>query len=76
MESILPNFDRDRVYPSDIKKIIQWYNLLISNGITDFHDETLPQKEEEPEVVAEAPKSEPVEEEKKAPKARAKKTVK
>jgi hypothetical protein len=33
---ILPNFDRDRVYPSDIKKIMNWYNLLINTGITDF----------------------------------------
>lgn len=76
LESILPNFDHDRVYPSDIKKLIQWYNLLISNGITDFHDETLPQKEEESEVVAEEPKSEPAAEEKKAPKARATKAAK
>lgn len=29
---ILPNFDEDRVYPSDIKKIISWYNLLLNNG--------------------------------------------
>ena len=27
---VLPNYDRDRVYASDIKKIIQWYNLLQS----------------------------------------------
>ncbi len=33
---ILPNFDRERVYPSDIKKLIAWYNLLIGAGITDF----------------------------------------
>ena len=33
---ILPNFDRDRVHNSDIKKLIQWYNILIENGVTDF----------------------------------------
>ncbi|MEA1787129.1 DUF5606 domain-containing protein [Arenibacter sp. GZD96] len=33
---ILPNYDEDRVYASDIKKIIQWYNLLHDNGIVDF----------------------------------------
>jgi len=33
---ILPNFDRDRVYPTDIKKILKWYDMLIANGITDF----------------------------------------
>jgi hypothetical protein len=35
---ILPEYDEDRVYPSDIKKVIQWYNLLISKEITDFSD--------------------------------------
>ena len=33
---ILPDFDRERVHDSDIKKLIQWYNILINNGITDF----------------------------------------
>jgi hypothetical protein len=36
---ILPEYDEDRVYQSDIKKIIQWYNILIENGYTDFEDE-------------------------------------
>ena len=35
---VLPNYDEDRVYPSDIKKVIQWYNLLVDNGLTDFSD--------------------------------------
>ena len=33
--SVVPNYDEDRVYPSDIKKIIQWYNLLIDKGFLD-----------------------------------------
>lgn len=33
---VLPDYDEDRVYASDIKKIVQWYNLLISKGFTDF----------------------------------------
>lgn len=33
---ILPNFDRDRVQNSHIKKLIQWYNILIENGISEF----------------------------------------
>lgn len=37
---ILPNFDRERVYAADIKKLVSWYNILIQNGITDF-DEAL-----------------------------------
>ena len=44
---ILPNFDRDRVHNSDIKKLIQWYNILIENGINDFKDESAENKEEE-----------------------------
>lgn len=39
---ILPDFDRDRVHNSDIKKLIQWYNILISNGISDFDEEMTP----------------------------------
>ncbi|MDX1602598.1 MAG: DUF5606 domain-containing protein [Salinimicrobium sediminis] len=33
---VLPDYDEDRVYVSDIKKIFQWYNLLVSKGYTDF----------------------------------------
>lgn len=36
MDAVLPNWDRDRVYPTDIKKLIQWYNILVNNGYTDF----------------------------------------
>ena len=35
-DEVLPNWDRDRVYPSDIRKLILWYNILINAGITDF----------------------------------------
>ena len=38
MGEVLPNFDRDRVHPSDVKKLIKWYNILITNGITDFDE--------------------------------------
>ena len=37
---VLPDFDRERVHLSDIKKLIQWYNLLVVNGISDFLPET------------------------------------
>jgi len=39
---VLPNFDRDRVHDSDIKKLIQWYNILIKNGISDFKEALTP----------------------------------
>lgn len=35
---VLPNYDEDRVYASDIKKVIQWYNILHDKGITDFSE--------------------------------------
>jgi hypothetical protein len=44
---ILPNYDEDRVYASDIKKVIQWYNLLHDNGITNFSDDEEDSSEEE-----------------------------
>lgn len=36
---VLPEFDRDRVHDSDIRKLFQWYNLLLEAGITDFKEE-------------------------------------
>ncbi|EFI72750.1 MULTISPECIES: DUF5606 domain-containing protein [Segatella] len=35
---VLPNFDQDRVHDSDIKKFLQWYNILVNNGITNFKE--------------------------------------
>lgn len=39
---VLPTFDRDRVHDSDIKKLIQWYNILVNAGITDFEEAMAP----------------------------------
>jgi len=39
---VLPSFDRDRVHNSDIKKLLQWYDLLIKAGVTDFEKEMKP----------------------------------
>lgn len=39
---ILPNYDRDRVYPTDIKKLISWYNILIKAGVTEFDEALVP----------------------------------
>lgn len=39
MASVLPDYDRDRVHDSDIKKLIQWYNILVKGGYTKFVDE-------------------------------------
>ncbi|MBU2899678.1 MAG: DUF5606 domain-containing protein [Maribacter dokdonensis] len=42
---VLPNYDEDRVYVSDIKKVIQWYNILVDNKITDFSSEEVASEE-------------------------------
>lgn len=38
-ETILPDFDQDRVYNKDIKKLFTWYNLLLEAGYNKFSDE-------------------------------------
>jgi len=42
LREILPEYDEERVYPSDIKKIIQWYNLLQKQNLVsaDMANET------------------------------------
>ena len=53
-KEILPNYDEDRVYASDIKKLLNWYNILQAKGLVS---------KEEPKVEnAEAIKEEVVEE--------------
>lgn len=36
MAAVLPEYDRERVHDADIKKLIQWYNILIANGFSEF----------------------------------------
>lgn len=54
---ILPDYDRDRVYDSDIKKLISWYNLLIESGYSfkkeEKTEEETKTEEEKPEAVNE-----------------------
>lgn len=71
---ILPTYDRERVYDTDIKKLISWYNLLSAAGIAFVSEEEVAA----PEVVEEAPaavevKEETAQEEKPKRKPRAKK---
>ncbi len=50
-EKALPAFDRERVHVSDIKKVVQWYNLLLDRGMIDLKDpeeETAAEANEEP----------------------------
>lgn len=39
MLKVLPNYDTDRVRVGDMRKMLQWYNILVNNGITEFLDE-------------------------------------
>lgn len=46
-EEILPDYDNDRVYVSDIKKVILWYNTLQENDMLDFSEDEEVEKEGE-----------------------------
>lgn len=72
LETILPNFDQERVYPSDIKKIFQWYNLIQANNAFVLEEETVEENTvttEEKADKAEKPKKEKAEKKAVAPKA-------
>jgi hypothetical protein len=43
---VLPDFDKEKVYFSDIKKVISWYNLLQDKGMLDLEDEQEEKKED------------------------------
>ena len=43
---VLPNYDRDRVYMTHVRKLIQWYNILVEAGMTDFVPEEAETEEE------------------------------
>ena len=49
-KEVLPDYDEDRVYKTDIKKVISWYNILVNAGYTTFKEEA---KESEPEAESE-----------------------
>lgn len=48
---ILPEYDRERVYTTDIKKLLSWYNQLVAAGITDF--KPAEKEDDEPKTDAE-----------------------
>lgn len=43
---VLPDYDQERVYPSDIKKIINWYNMLQANGLVSKEEPKIENTEE------------------------------
>jgi hypothetical protein len=52
-EKIVPEYDKDRVYISDIKKVLLWYNTLQQKDMLDFSEA----EEENKEIVDEKPES-------------------
>ena len=46
MAEIVPDYDRDRVHVSDMKKLFSWYNILVNAGMTDFTVEEAATEEE------------------------------
>ena len=52
MDKVLPNYDKERVYVSDIKKLIQWYNILLSENLISLEKEE-EEEEKKPEVKQE-----------------------
>lgn len=49
-KEVLPDYDEDRVYPSDIKKVLNWYNVLQAKGLVSH---------EEPKAEAEGEEAKP-----------------
>lgn len=77
--TVLPDYNREKVYASDIKKMLTWYNLLLKNELLDFTEEEKPVEEPVQEVKAEtkpeatkvpAEENKPEKKEKAAPKAK------
>ncbi len=54
IKGILPNYDEDRVYQSDLKKIVQWYNLLLEKGLLKSEEKEKEKKEDKPKKKAPA----------------------
>lgn len=52
MEEVLPEYDEERVYSSDIKKLVQWYNALLSAGILKEDKKEEKPKAEKKETAA------------------------
>jgi len=48
---VLPDFDKERVHTSDIRKMLMWYNILQKNSMLDFDEETPAAEGEEGKAV-------------------------
>jgi hypothetical protein len=59
MEKILPTYDHERVYVSDIKKLVTWYNTLLSLNMLSFEEEPVAEKATEEPAAEKAEKKAP-----------------
>ena len=55
-KELVPEYDEDRVYVSDIKKVFQWYNLLHQHQLLEVIDKEEEKEEEKEEAPAEEAK--------------------
>lgn len=75
MKSVLPEYDEDRVYISDIKKLVKWYDVMFKHAPEVFAEKKEETKEtKETKAETPAPEDKKQEAEPKTPKPRAKKT--
>jgi len=56
-EEVLPDYDQDRVYASDIEKVLNWYNILQAKGMVSKEEPTVENAEEIKEQVVEEVKA-------------------
>jgi hypothetical protein len=54
-KKIVPNYNKEKVYVSDIKKVISWYNILQRNGMNNFEDEPIEEAPKEENKKEETP---------------------
>ncbi|MDR0364777.1 MAG: DUF5606 domain-containing protein [Bacteroidales bacterium] len=53
MKEALPDYDQDRVYNSDIQKLVNWYNLLVDKNLLDLEPDEAPEEDKPEEAVEE-----------------------
>ena len=51
---IMPDYDQDAVYPSDMKKVFLWYQMLMNKGLLDFTEEAKEEPTEDAKPEGEA----------------------
>lgn len=57
-EEMVPDYDQDRVFVSDIRKVLQWYNLLLKKEMLNFEEEADEEKNDEDKAEAKSDKEE------------------